>query len=119
MSTSGSSIEGLAEQVAELCPKVFMEGWFACLTEFGIPEDNPAWAKATPTLELPAPPAPYLPMILLGFNKEEYMNHSDEDEEVVDAAVASGNKVSKLAEEAGKKPRKKLGKKLRSMLGKM
>ena len=41
-----------------------MEGWLACLTKLGIPEDNPALAKATSVPELPEPPTPYSPMIL-------------------------------------------------------
>ncbi|GFZ01025.1 hypothetical protein Acr_14g0006600 [Actinidia rufa] len=28
------------KQVAKLCPGIFMEGWLACLTKLGIPEDN-------------------------------------------------------------------------------
>ncbi|GFY98933.1 hypothetical protein Acr_13g0003340 [Actinidia rufa] len=40
-------------QVAEHCPRIYMKGWLACLAEFGIPEDNPAWSKATPVAKLP------------------------------------------------------------------
>ena len=100
MSTSRSSIEGLAEQVTELCPGVFMEGWFACLTEFGIPEDNPAWDKAAHAPELPEPLTPYSPMILPDFDEEEYMTWPEEDEDAAYAIVASVNEAAQFTEEA-------------------
>ena len=68
-----------------------MEGWLACLTKLGILEDNPAWAKVAPVPELPEPPEPYLPMILLEFNEEEYMNLPTEYED--DAVVAPCNEL--------------------------
>ena len=61
-----------------ICLKVFMEGWLACLTELGIPKDNPAWAKVAPALEIPEPLVFYSPMILSGFDEEEYMNRLKE-----------------------------------------
>ncbi|GFS35098.1 hypothetical protein Acr_00g0037820 [Actinidia rufa] len=39
------------KQVSKLCPRIFMEGWLAYLTELRIPEDNPTWAKAAPEAE--------------------------------------------------------------------
>ena len=51
-----------------------MEGWLACLSELGILEDNPTWAKAALEAELPESPEPYSPLILPDFNKKEYMN---------------------------------------------
>ena len=65
-----------------------MEGWLACLTELGISEDNLAWAKVA---LVPEPPVPYSPMILSSFDKEEYMNWPEEDEDVADAVVAPVN----------------------------
>ena len=57
------AVDNYDRQVAELCPGIFMEGWLACLTELGIPKDNPAWAKATLATKLPESPEPYSPMI--------------------------------------------------------
>ncbi|GFZ21128.1 hypothetical protein Acr_29g0002900 [Actinidia rufa] len=54
--------------------RIFMEGWLAYLTELRIPEDNPTWAKAALKPSFPESPKPYSPLILLGFNEEEYMN---------------------------------------------
>ncbi|GFS42840.1 hypothetical protein Acr_00g0082000 [Actinidia rufa] len=79
------------EEVTELRPRIFMEGWLACLTELGIPEDNLPWAKTAPATEFPEPPEPYSPMILPDINEEEYMNQLAEDKDVADAIVASGN----------------------------
>ena len=55
-----------------------MEGWLAYLTELGIPDDNPTWVKFLPALEIPEPLMFYLPMILSGFDEEEYMNRLKE-----------------------------------------
>ncbi|GFZ12790.1 hypothetical protein Acr_23g0011750 [Actinidia rufa] len=67
-------------QVAELPPRIYMEGWLTFLVELGIPKDNLAWSKATPTAELPDSPKAYSPMILLDFNEEEFMNWPDEED---------------------------------------
>ncbi|GFZ11453.1 hypothetical protein Acr_22g0008510 [Actinidia rufa] len=48
-------------KVAKLYPRIFMEGWLACLTELSILEDNPAWSKTTPIVELPESPKPTCP----------------------------------------------------------
>lgn len=58
--------------VAEPHLRIFIEGWLACLTNLGVPED--AWSMVAPTAELPESPKPYLPMILPDFNEEEFMN---------------------------------------------
>ena len=61
------------------------------MKELGIPEHNPAWAKATPALapEYPEPLAPYLPMILPGFDEDEYVNRPKEDEATDDVVAFS------------------------------
>ena len=61
-------------QVAKLCSDIFQEGLLACLKELSIPTDHPAWATAAPELALSDFLKDYLPIILLGFNEEEYMN---------------------------------------------
>ena len=78
-----------------------MEGWLACLTELGILEDNPAWAKVAFAHELPEPLAPYSPMILRNFDEDEYMNRLKEDEDAADAGVPSVNEVAQILDEAG------------------
>ena len=44
--------------------------------------------------------APYSPIVLPCFDKEEYVNRSEEDEGVVDATMVLGNEVTNLAEES-------------------
>ena len=80
-----------------------MEGWFAYLTEIGIPEENPAWAKTAPTSELPESLEPYSPMIFPGFNEEEYMNQlaMEDDEEALTNETAKPIREV-IVEEAGK-----------------
>ncbi|GFY87360.1 hypothetical protein Acr_05g0009990 [Actinidia rufa] len=78
------------EQVAELCPGIYIEGWLACLAELDIPGDNQAWAKTTPTAELPEPPEPYFPLIMPNFNEEEFLNqHAEEGGEKAQASDAT------------------------------
>ena len=77
-----------------------MEGWLACLTELGVPEDNPTWAKAAPGPEFLVPPTSYSPIVLPSFNEEEYINRSEEEEEATDDVVSLSNKVAQLADEA-------------------
>ena len=82
-----------------------MKGWLTfpnCILE-----DNLAWAKVA---SAPVHPAPYLPMILLGFNKEKYMNRLEKDEAASDAVVAPINEAAKLAEEVAKTTAKEVGK---------
>ena len=66
--------ENYSKQVIKIRFEAFMERLLACLNELGIPEDNPTWAKAAFAPELSKPPTLYSPMILLGFDKKEYMN---------------------------------------------
>ncbi|GFS41435.1 hypothetical protein Acr_00g0074300 [Actinidia rufa] len=63
------------KQVAELCLSIYLEGWLACLTKLSIPVDHLTWTKAAPEFELMNSLESYSPLILLGFNEEEYMNH--------------------------------------------
>ena len=70
-----------------------MEGWLACLAELGVPEDNLTWAKAAPTPKFPKPPTPYSPIILRGFDEEEYVNRTEEDE-TADDVVAHSDEVA-------------------------
>ena len=76
------------------------EGWLACLAELRVLEDNPAWAKTAPAPEFLKPLAPYSPIILPGFDEEEYVNRPKEDE-VVDEVVDPSNEAAQLADEAG------------------
>ncbi|GFY88976.1 hypothetical protein Acr_06g0009160 [Actinidia rufa] len=86
--------DNYSRQVAKIRSDAFMEGWTACLTELDIPEDNGVWAKAAPAPEFPKSSAPYSPLILLDFDELEYMNWSEEDENVVDVTVPLGNEVA-------------------------
>ncbi|GFS30025.1 hypothetical protein Acr_00g0009740 [Actinidia rufa] len=70
--------------------------------KLGIHEDNPAWAKAAPEAELPESPESYSPMILPGFNEEEYMNQpAEEGGEVALADEVAERTGEAAAEEAG------------------
>ena len=69
-----------------------MEGWLACLVELSMGQG--------PAPEFPESPVPYLPMILSGFDEEEYVTRPEEDEGAIDAIVAPSNKVANLAIEA-------------------
>ena len=42
------------KQVAEVYSNAFLEGWLAYLTDLGIPENNPVWAKATLAPDFPS-----------------------------------------------------------------
>ncbi|GFS32701.1 hypothetical protein Acr_00g0024130 [Actinidia rufa] len=53
----------------------------ADLAALDMPDDNPAWTKAAPATKLPKSPEPYSLVILLGFNGEEYMNQSAEEDD--------------------------------------
>ena len=83
-----------------------MEGWLACLEELSVLEDNPVWAKTTLTFEFPKLSMPYSPIILPDFNENEYVNRSNEDEDVpepvpIPALVMAPNiEVANLAKEA-------------------
>ncbi|GFZ01187.1 hypothetical protein Acr_14g0008220 [Actinidia rufa] len=61
-----------AQQLAELRPGVFQEGWLACLKELQIPLDHPAWSSPAPPVQLPVSPERYSPIHLPDFNEEEY-----------------------------------------------
>ena len=62
------------------------------------------WTKVAPALEFPEPPMPYLPMILLGFDEEEYVNKMDKDifEPIPTPVMALTYEAIDLVEEAGK-----------------
>ncbi|GFZ18947.1 hypothetical protein Acr_27g0006860 [Actinidia rufa] len=78
--------------------RVFTRG--SCLKELGVPEDSPTWAKAAPAPEFPPSPVPYSPMIMPGFNEEEYQKRPDEDEDALDRTpnpvMTSSNEVPVL-----------------------
>ena len=80
MSRAGNNYDS---QVAELHPSIFQESWIACLTELDIFSNHPTWAKVTPKVELPNFLDLYLPLILPGFNNEEYMNQPAKEDEVI------------------------------------
>ncbi|GFZ19738.1 pyruvate kinase family protein [Actinidia rufa] len=89
------------------------EGWLACLKELGIPSDHPAWNAAAPPIEPSNPPAVYSPLILSGFNEEEYVNQAAVDEEGIGAVkvgATPGNELVAGEEEiAGEGESKKAG----------
>ncbi|GFS30002.1 hypothetical protein Acr_00g0009640 [Actinidia rufa] len=64
-----------------------------------ILEDNPAWAKAAPEVELPESPESYSPMILPGFNEEEYMNQPAEEAPADEATEHTGEAAAEEARE--------------------
>ena len=66
-----------------------------------ILEDNPAWAKVAPSPECPGSPVPYSPIIMPGFDEEEYVNRLEENEDAADAIVVSSNEAANLVEEVG------------------
>ncbi|GFZ05472.1 hypothetical protein Acr_17g0010440 [Actinidia rufa] len=84
----GQEERGSAEQgttmigrFSEIHPEIFMEGWIVCLIKLDILEDNPAWSKAVPALELSAPLTPYSPILLPDFDEEEYVNQPKKGED--------------------------------------
>ena len=60
--------------MAELHPKIYLDGWLAYLTELGIPTNNLTETKATPKVELSDSSESYSSLILFGFSEEKYMN---------------------------------------------
>ncbi|PSS07836.1 Cortactin-binding protein like [Actinidia chinensis var. chinensis] len=68
--------------------------------------DNLAWNKAALAPNFLESPTPYSPMILPGFDEEEYMNRPDEDEDISEPIhareMAPTNEDANLAEEARK-----------------
>ena len=90
--------------MAELRPSIFREGWLACLKELGTPTEHPTWTVAAPEVVLPDVTEVYSPLILPGFNEEEYMNQltKEENEGVakLDGADA-GNKLGAGVGEEG------------------
>ncbi|GFY82888.1 hypothetical protein Acr_02g0011280 [Actinidia rufa] len=89
-------------QVAELHPRMYMKRWLACLAELGIPADNLAWSNPALGIELPKSPEPYSPMILPGFNEEEFMNRPNEEdgeEALENEATQSIGVTTQLAKE--------------------
>ena len=56
------------------------EGWLDCLKELGTPAKHLAWSAVVPEVEIPDPLEPYLPILVLDFNEEEYANQAAEDE---------------------------------------
>ncbi|GFZ08905.1 hypothetical protein Acr_20g0007130 [Actinidia rufa] len=45
----------------------------------GTPTEHPAWTTSAPEVALPSSHEPYSPMILSGFNMEDYMNQTTEE----------------------------------------
>ena len=81
-------------QVPELCVGMFQEGWLTCLKVLDTLVEHPTWVVVLPEAILLDPLEPYLPMILWGFNKEDYTNHLVEEgfegkNEVGDLGVAN------------------------------
>ncbi|GFZ06555.1 hypothetical protein Acr_18g0007250 [Actinidia rufa] len=80
-------------QVANLHTGIFQEGWLTCLREIGTPSDHPTWTTLVPPLELPNPPAVYSPILLPGFNEEEYANFQPEGEEGDNVVVTQNDEL--------------------------
>ncbi|GFS37313.1 hypothetical protein Acr_00g0051320 [Actinidia rufa] len=78
----GNAVMLPQDMVAELRPSIFQEGWLACLKELGTPSDHLAWNAVNPLIEPLDLPIVYSPLILSGFNEEEYMNQPVDDEGV-------------------------------------
>ncbi|GFY88871.1 hypothetical protein Acr_06g0008110 [Actinidia rufa] len=95
--------DSYSRQVAEVRFESFLEGCLSYLKELGVPEDNPAWARAAPAPEFLEFLAPYSPLILPGFNEEEFLNKPEEDEvipePVLDLIVALNLQATNPAEE--------------------
>ncbi|GFS37635.1 hypothetical protein Acr_00g0053170 [Actinidia rufa] len=51
----------------------------ACLMDLNTPANHPAWNVAAPEVEVPDPPEPYSPIMLLDFKEDEYANQPAED----------------------------------------
>ncbi|GFY83187.1 hypothetical protein Acr_02g0014270 [Actinidia rufa] len=51
----------------------------ALLKELNTSAKHPAWNVVAPEVEVPDPPEPYSPILLLDFNEEEYANQPAED----------------------------------------
>ena len=68
-----------------------------------MPEDSLTQARATLAPDVLESLAPYSPRILPGFDKEEFMNRPDEDEDALepipDPVVTPSTEASNLAEE--------------------
>ena len=59
------------------------------------PSDHPTWGAPAPPIELPSPPAAYPPILLFGFNKEEYATLPAKGEDG-NAIVAQGNELARV-----------------------
>ena len=84
------------KQVAELRPSIFLKGLLACLKEPGTSLDHPTWTTTAPPVELPDSLAIYSPIILSGFNEEEYANQPVEEEDGADSIVTPHNELGEL-----------------------
>ncbi|GFZ09640.1 hypothetical protein Acr_21g0002390 [Actinidia rufa] len=82
----------------------FHDGWLACLKELGMPSYHPTWAAMKPPVVFPDPPEPYSPILLSGFDEEEYASRSaEEDEDVVDGGAKVPKAEAEKEQEAGVK----------------
>ncbi|GFZ09226.1 hypothetical protein Acr_20g0010340 [Actinidia rufa] len=76
--------ENYNRQVVEVRSKSELQaaicGPLSCLNELDVPEDNSVWAKAVPAPNFLESFRTFFPLILPGFNKEEFLNRPDEDE---------------------------------------
>ncbi|GFY85861.1 hypothetical protein Acr_04g0005990 [Actinidia rufa] len=58
-----------------------LNGWLACLGELGMSADHPAWSATKPLVAYSDLPESYLPILLPGFDEDEYANRSVKDDE--------------------------------------
>ncbi|GFS33928.1 hypothetical protein Acr_00g0031310 [Actinidia rufa] len=77
------------------------ESWLAYLKEFGILADLFAWNAEAPEVVIPNPHEPYSPMILPGFNEEEYANQPEEEEAKGEDEVGDARAEGELRAGAG------------------
>ena len=83
-------------QVVNLCPIIFQEGWLTCLNELCTATKHQAWTIPAPEAKLLDLPEAYSPLILLGFNEEQYINQSTEEEKEGLAEVGGTDKGNEL-----------------------
>ena len=73
-------------------------GWLYCLKKLSILAKRPTWSTYVPEVEIPDPPKPYLPILLLDFN-EEYANQLAKDKAKGGSEVKNSKAANKIGEE--------------------
>ncbi|GFY89145.1 hypothetical protein Acr_06g0010850 [Actinidia rufa] len=73
-----NALHDFAELQKVACDMTYEQVFNWGISRAGISTDHSAWAKAAPKIELSDSPEPYSPLVLPGFNKEEYMDQPTE-----------------------------------------